>query len=128
VSSSTLHRIIVSVYVVLTLAALGRSSFQILTKFDQAPLAYTLSAVAAVVYVIATVTVAASHRPLARRVAVWSLSFELLGVVAVGAASFVRPELFPEATVWSHFGVGYLFVPLVLPIIGLWWLRRRARA
>jgi hypothetical protein len=127
VSPSTLHRIIVSIYVVLSLAALGRSSFQILTKFDDAPLAYSLSALAAVVYVIATVSVALGHRPIARRVAQWSLSFELAGVLGVGALSLVRPELFPDQTVWSQFGMGYLFIPLVLPVLGLWWLTQRAR-
>jgi len=127
VSPSTLHRIIVSIYVVLSLAALGRSSFQILTKFDDAPLAYSLSALAAVVYVIATVSVAMGHRPIARRVAQWSLSFELAGVLGVGSLSLIIPELFPDQTVWSQFGMGYLFIPLVLPVLGLWWLTKRAR-
>jgi len=127
VSASTLHRIIVSIYVVLSLAALGRSSFQILTKFDDAPLAYSLSALAAVVYVIATVTVALGHRPIARRVAQWALSFELAGVLGVGGLSLIIPELFPDQTVWSQFGMGYLFIPLVLPVLGLWWLTKRAK-
>ncbi|HEV8012535.1 MAG TPA: hypothetical protein VGP34_00470 [Pontimonas sp.] len=126
-SPSTLHRVIVSIYVVLSLAALGRSSFQILTKFDDAPLAYSLSALAAVVYVIATVSVAMGHRPIARRVAQWSLSFELVGVLGVGGLSLILPELFPDQTVWSQFGMGYLFIPLVLPVLGLWWLTKRAR-
>ena len=126
-SPSTLHRIIVSIYVVLSLAALGRSSFQILTKFDDAPLAYSLSALAAVVYVIATVSVALGHRPIARRVAQWSLSFELAGVLGVGGLSLIIPELFPDQTVWSQLGMGYLFIPLVLPVLGLWWLTKRAR-
>jgi len=127
VSASTLHRIIVSIYVVLSLAALGRSSFQILTKFDDAPLAYSLSGLAAVVYVIATVSVALGHRPIARRVAQWSLSFELAGVLGVGGHSLFVPELFPDQTVWSQFGMGYLFIPLGLPVLGLWWLTKRVR-
>ncbi len=126
-SPSTLHRIIVSIYVVLSLAALGRSSFQIFTKLDDAPLAYSLSALAAVVYVIATVSVAMGHRPIARRIAQWSLSFELVGVLGVGGLSLILPELFPDQTVWSQFGMGYLFIPLVLPVLGLWWLTKRAR-
>ena len=125
-SSSTAHRIIVSLYVVLSLAALGRSSFQILTKFDQAPLAYSLSALAAVVYVLATITVAMGNRPGARRIARAALSFELAGVLVVGAFSLIIPDLFPDQTVWSQFGLGYLFIPLVLPILGLWWLSKRA--
>ena len=52
------------------------------------------------------------------------MTVELAGVVGVGALSFVRPELFPEATVWSHLGEGYGYVPLVLPLLGLWWLAR----
>ena len=125
-SSSTTHRIIVSLYVVLSVAALGRSSFQILTKFDQAPLAYSLSALAALVYVLATIAVAMGNRPRARRIATAALSFELVGVLVVGAISLIVPDLFPDQTVWSQFGLGYLFIPLVLPILGLWWLSKRA--
>ncbi len=125
-SSSTTHRIIVSLYVVLSVAALGRSSFQILTKFDQAPLAYSLSALAALVYVLATITVAMGNRPRARRIARAALSFELVGVLVVGAISLIVPDLFPDQTVWSQFGLGYLFIPLALPILGLWWLSKRA--
>ncbi len=127
-SSSTLHRIIVSLYAVLSAAALGRSSFQILTKFDDAPLAYSLSAVAALVYVLATVTVALGHRPGERRIARVALTFELAGVLMVGTISLLVPSLFPDQTVWSQFGLGYLFIPLVLPIVGLWWLREKALA
>jgi len=29
--------------------------------------------------------------------------------------------------VWSDFGRGYVFIPLVLPFVGLWWLRRTSR-
>ena len=125
-SSSTTHRIIVSLYVVLSVAALGRSSFQILTKFDQAPLAYSLSALAALVYFLATITVAMGNRPRARRIARAALSFELVGVLVVGAISLIVPDLFPDQTVWSQFGLGYLFIPLALPILGLWWLSKRA--
>lgn len=125
-SSSTLHRIIVSLYAVLSAAALGRSSFQILTKFDEAPLAYSLSAVAALVYVLATVTVALGHRPGARRIARLALTFELAGVLMVGTISLLVPSLFPDQTVWSQFGLGYLLIPLILPIVGLWWLGKKA--
>lgn len=127
-SSSTLHRIVVSLYAVLSLAALGRSSFQILTKFDQAPLAYSLSALAALVYVLATVTLAIGHRPVAKRIARLALTFELTGVLAVGAISLAAPALFPDQTVWSQFGMGYLFIPLVLPVVGLWWLSKRVHS
>ena len=118
------HRVVIALYAILTLAALGRSSFQVITKFDEAPLAYSLSAVAAVLYLVATITLAYSARSAARTIATVVLSIELGGVLAIGAASLALPQLFEDATVWSQFGLGYLFIPLFLPILGLWWLRR----
>lgn len=117
-------RVLVVVYGVLALAATGRSVYQLITKFEDAPLAYTLSAVAAVVYIVATIALARGSRKLA----VASMLFELIGVLVVGAISFVLPDLFPHDTVWSNFGQGYLWIPLALPILGLWWLSKGARA
>ena len=111
-------------YGILAIAALGRSGYQIATKFDTAPLAYTLSALAAAVYVIATAAIIRSRHPRARGLASAALGFEVAGVVGVGGLSLMRPELFPSDTVWSGFGAGYLYIPLVLPVFGLWWLRR----
>lgn len=122
-----LHRTVVAVYAVLSLAAVGRSSFQIITKFDEAPLAYALSGLAAAVYVLATIAVALSARSGLRQLALGAITFELVGVVAIGTLSVVVPDLFPEATVWSQFGMGYLFIPLVLPVVGLWWLLRGSK-
>ncbi len=124
VNPSLVHRVIVSSYVVLSLAAVGRSSFQVLTKFDQAPIAYTLSVVAAAVYLVATVSIVLARSPKARKVAFAAISFELGGVLIIGSVSLFRPDLFPDETVWSHFGIGYIFVPLFLPLVGLWWLSR----
>lgn len=129
VSESTGFRtLLVSVYIVLSLAALGRSGYQVATKFDEAPLAYLLSAIAAVVYVVATISLIASTTSTGRKLATWSLLFEAVGVVGIGALSLLRADLFPADTVWSNFGQGYLFIPLVLPFVGLWWLRRRGGA
>jgi hypothetical protein len=99
---------------------------QIATKFSHAPVAYLLSALAAVVYILATVTLAVGS-PTARRIAVVSCSVELVGVLAVGTWSLADPATFPDATVWSGYGSGYGFVPLVLPVFGLLWLRRWTR-
>ena len=117
--------VLVVVYGVLALAATGRSVLQIATGFDEAPLAYSLSAVAALVYVLATWCLARGGRWV--RVGIVACSVELVGVLVVGAASYLVPEAFPDKTVWSHFGQGYGFVPLVLPVLGLWWLRRVER-
>jgi len=115
-------RVLVVVYGIMALAATGRSFVQIAEKFDEAPLAYTLSAASAVVYILATLAlVFAGGRPW-YRVAWVAISFELAGVLIVGTLSLVLPELFAHPTVWSWYGMGYLFVPLVLPFFGLWWL------
>ena len=114
--------ILVGVYALFALAAGARASVQIATKFSEAPLAYVLSALAAVVYLIATVGLARSTS-VSRRVALVSLSFELAGVLIVGTASLIDKKAFPDATVWSTYGIGYGFVPLVLPILDLLWLR-----
>ena len=48
-----------------------------------------------------------------------AISIELVGVITVGAASELASNAFPDATVWTGFGSGYGFVPLVLPFVGL---------
>jgi hypothetical protein len=119
-------RLLVAVYALFALSASARAGVQIATKFSHAPVAYVLSAVAGVVYILATVTLSVGS-PTARRIAVLSCSFELAGVLAVGTWSLADPASFPDATVWSSYGSGYGFVPLVLPVFGLLWLRRWAR-
>jgi hypothetical protein len=121
--ASTAHgfgRALVAVYAVFALAASARSIFQLLTKADDAPVAYALSAVAGVVYVVATYALATDRRQLATA----TIGFELLGVLTVGVLSLADESLFPDQTVWSDFGSGYGYVPLVLPFVGLWWLLR----
>lgn len=120
---SGIGRVLVAVYGVLALAAVGRSFFQIVSKFDEAPLAYALSALAAVVYVVATAALILSGRGW-YRVAWATIAFEFTGVIVIGLLSVVFPELFPDDTVWSWFGRGYLFIPLVLPVLGMWWLAK----
>jgi drug/metabolite transporter (DMT)-like permease len=121
-------RILVAVYGVFALAACSRATVQLATKFTEAPLAYVLSAVAGVIYVVATVTLARGTRT-SRRVASAAILIEAVGVLVVGTASLLDPAAFPSATVWSTYGIGYGFVPLVLPFVGLAWLyRTRPRA
>lgn len=115
-------RVLIAVYAVLALAATGRSFVQIVRRFDEAPLAYSLSALAAVVYIVATIALAMPGERW-RRVALAAVVVELVGVLVVGTLSLVAPELFQHDSVWSRFGMGYLFIPAVLPILGLWWLR-----
>ena len=116
-------RLLVAVYALFALAAGSRAAVQLLTKFDEAPLAYLLSALAGVVYVVATVALARPG-PRWRRTALFTCTFELIGVIVVGTLSLFDREAFPDATVWSVYGRGYVFIPLVLPLVGLFWLRR----
>ena len=108
-----------AVYAVFALAASARASLQLATRFDEAPVAYLLSAVAAAVYVVATVALARG----ARRLAFATVLFELVGVLVVGTLTVLDGGDFPDQTVWSAYGAGYGFVPLVLPVLGLWRLR-----
>jgi len=122
-TSSGAGRALVAVYGLFALAATARAGVQLATRFDEAPLAYLLSAAAGVVYLVATFTLARSSRT-SRRVAWAAILVELVGVLVVGTLSLIEPEAFPRATVWSVYGIGYGFVPLVLPMLGLAWLVR----
>ena len=126
-TSSGPGRVLVAVYGLFALAATARACVQLLTKFSEAPLAYLLSAVAGLIYLVATVALARGGRTW-RRVATAAIVAELVGVLLVGTLSIVEPEAFPRATVWSAYGIGYGFVPLVLPVLGLLWLRHTRSA
>jgi hypothetical protein len=117
-------RLLIAVYAVFAISATARAGYQILTKFSDAPLAYLLSAFAAVVYLVATVSLAKAGTTWFK-VALAAVLVELFGVLVVGALSVFDPVAFPHETVWSLFGRGYAFIPLLLPILGLIWLYRR---
>jgi hypothetical protein len=114
-------KVILVLYVVFVIGSVSRAGYQILTRWEEAPLAYGLSAFAAAVYVVATVSLALPGDR-AWWLSVTTISIELAGVLLVGLWSVLDPAAFPDATVWSRFGQGYLYIPLVLPVIGLWWL------
>lgn len=113
-------RILIFVYGVLAFAASGRASFELATKFGDAPVPYGFSVAAAVIYIVATWALATNRW----RVAVLAVGFELCGVLGVGLSSLAWSSGFPKASVWSDFGSGYGYVPLALPLIGMWWLWR----
>ncbi|MBY6680252.1 hypothetical protein HQ312_04240 [Rhodococcus sp. BP-316] len=120
---SGIGRVLIALYALFSVAAASRSAVQIGTRFDDAPVAYLLSAFAALVYIVGTVCLARAS-VVSRRIATISCVVEIVGVLAVSIASYAVPQEFPEPTVWSHFGSGYLFIPVILPIAALWWLRR----
>lgn len=115
--------LVIAIYAVFALSATVRAVYQLLRKYDEAPLAYWLSLVAAVVYVVATFALAKGKYSLAEK----TLVFELVGVMTVGSLSYLVPGLFAHPSVWSYFGLGYGLIPLLLPIFGLWWIRRTKR-
>ena len=120
-------RVLIAVYAILALAATARSFVQIVGKFEVAPIAYLLSALAGVVYILATVALLRKGDAW-YRVAWITIIFEFVGVITVGTLSVLDPVLFPSDTVWSVFGRGYVFIPFVLPILGMLWLYRRRPA
>jgi hypothetical protein len=122
-TSSGFGRLLITVYGIFALSATARAGVQIATRFSEAPLPYLLSALAGVVYILATIGLA-RRGPGARRLAWGAVGFELAGVLIVGALSVFDAGDFPDDTVWSAFGRGYGFIPLVLPLVGLWWLWR----
>lgn len=117
-------RLLIAVYGVFAISATARAGYQILTKFSEAPLAYLLSAFAALVYILATVSLAKAGTTWFK-VSVAAVLVELAGVLVVGTLSILDSVQFPHETVWSLFGRGYGFIPLLLPILGLVWLYRR---
>lgn len=126
-TASGFGRVLIAVYGIFALSATARAGVQIATRFGEAPVPYLLSALAGVVYILATIGLA-GRGPVARRLAWGAVGFELAGVLVVGTLSVfdagaVSRLLSPDDTVWSAFGRAYGFVPLVLPVIGLWWLR-----
>lgn len=118
-----LGRTLVFVYGLFAFAATGRSVLQLTESAPDLPLPYVLSAFAAVVYLVATFALATDRR----RLALTTVAIELVGVLVVGLTSVLMTQDYPEKTVWSQFGAGYSYVPLVLPLVGLWWLLRGSR-
>lgn len=117
------QQLFIAVYAIFALAASARALFQIATKFSEAPLAFSLSALAAMVYLLVTVALIKASTPWLKLLRV-TLIFELVGVVTVGILSITDPAAFAHPSVWSGFGQGYGYLPLLLPIAGLVWLSR----
>ena len=116
-------RLLIAIYAIFAISATARATYQLIREFDQAPLAYSLSAISALVYLLATYSLSKSEARW-QRVALFTIWFELVGVIAVGALSLALPQYFAHPSVWSNFGAGYAFIPLLLPILGLIWLRK----
>ena len=122
-STASFARLLSGLYILFAISAGVRALYQLAVKFQQAPLAYTLSTIAALVYLIAVLVL--RHRsPRAWRITFAVCLFELIGVLTVGTLTVIQPQLFAAQTVWSVYGQGYGYIPLILPIMGLAWLLR----
>ncbi|GAA2261225.1 hypothetical protein GCM10010145_30820 [Streptomyces ruber] len=119
--------LLVWLYGVMVVGAVSRSAVQISTEFEHAPLAYSLSALAGLVYGFITYSLVRGGER-ARRAALVCCAAELLGVLVVGTWTLAEPSAFPDATVWSDYGMGYLFIPVLLPLTAMYWLRRGSRS
>lgn len=110
------------VYGFWAVAALSRAIYQYLVRRPESFVPTHISAFVGALYLL----ILLGLRRRSRRA--WSITFallvvELAGVLVVGAVDLIwRP--FPYTTVWSGFGAGYLYIPLVLPIVGIWWMLR----
>ncbi len=115
------RRILIALYLVFAVAATARGVVQIATKFDEAPLAYLLSLCSGIVYIAAAVGLITDRR-WSRPLAWAAVGTEMVGVVVIGLLSVIDSSAFPHDTVWSRFGAGYGYVPIILPVLGLMWL------
>jgi len=109
-------------------SALGRSSWEYL--FKQNVRTYVPAHLSTFVGLLYIFIIIGLHRRTPRWwwITLGLLIAELAGVLIVGTIDVIwRP--FPYATVWSNFGIGYFFMPLLLPFVGLWYmLRKQTRA
>lgn len=119
--------LLIAIYAVFAISATARASYQLATKFTDAPIAYSLSALSALVYIVATISLAKKSAAAARLARV-AVLFELVGVLVIGTLSLVLPQWFQHPTVWSWYGLNYACLPLVLPIFGLLYLNKRRSA
>jgi len=115
------RRILVALYLIFALAATARGIVQISITFHRAPLAYVLSLCSGVIYIAAAIGLI-SRRSFSRGLAWAACGTELVGVLVIGTASLIDRAAFPDDTVWSRFGSGYGYFPVLLPLLGLMWL------
>ena len=121
--NSGFGRLLVVIYGVFTLSAGARALYQVIRKFDEAPLSISLSALSALIYLVATIALAKKGEG-AWKISLAAVSIEMAGVLLIGIFSYLQPQHFEVASVWSHFGSGYGYIPLIMPMVGLWWLNK----
>lgn len=117
-------KVLIACYTVLAIAAGSRAFVQLATRASDAPIPYSLSAVAAAVYLVLAISLRRDGRW--RQLALAAATAELIGVLTVGTAELSGATHWPDETVWSSYGVGYAFAPVILPIAAITILTGRA--
>jgi hypothetical protein len=108
-------------YPVLAISTGFRAVYQLFLKEGVTNyLAPALSAVAALLYLIATIGFAVREK-WAWRISVIALALEMALVLVVGTLSIIVPDTIGR-TVWRYYGIDYAFFPLIQPLLGLVWL------
>lgn len=118
-------RLLTAAYTVLAIAAGARAAVQLATRATEAPVPYLLSALAAAVYLVLAVALRRGGRW--RTVALAAAAVELAGVLTVGTWEQLSAQQWADATVWSGYGAGYGWTPVLLPVIALVALLRHPR-
>jgi hypothetical protein len=104
-------------------SALGRAVYQYIWKHPVNFMPTHISTFVGVLY-IAIIIGLRRRSPRAWWTTLALLCVELSGVLLVGTIDVVWHP-FAYASVWSGYGIGYFFMPLVLPFVGLTWLLRK---
>ncbi len=108
-------------YPILAISTGFRALYQLFIKEGVTNyLAPALSAVAALLYLIATIGFAIQEK-WAWRISVVALGLEMALVLLVGTLSLIFPDTIGR-TVWRYYGIDYAFFPLIQPLLGLLWL------
>lgn len=116
------YRGLAALYAFWALAVMSRVSWQYATRLGN-HLPTHLSAITGIIYVLIAYWAWQGWTKALQ----WGLIVELIGVIVVGTYELFYP--FGYATAWSHYGAGYLFMPLLLPIAGIVvvWRNRKRR-
>ena len=118
-------RALAATYTLFALAAGSRAAVELIVQPGRAPVAYGLSVLSAACYLIGALAFR-QQTTLARRIALVACAFELLAVLIIGSLTLQHPARWGDETVWSAYGYGYGFIPVLLPVMGLIYLRRVA--
>lgn len=111
-------------YPVLALSTGVRAVYQLAGfKEGASTTAAVLSLVASICYLAASIGFFKRER-WAWWLSVCALGFEMSMVLVIGTITTINPDIFGDETVWSRYGMGYGFFPLIQPLLGLIWLLR----